>query len=54
VPGVLGIAFRRAWQSTAAWFCSELVAWAFQSAGTSLFRTEVWRITPRDLYIRTY
>jgi len=52
--GVLGIAMRRAWQDSAAWFCSELVAAAFHAAGTPLFRTDVWRITPRDLYIRTY
>ena len=52
--GVLGIAMRRAWQDSAAWFCSELVAAAFHAAGTPLFRTDAWRITPRDLYIRTY
>jgi len=52
--GVLGIAVRRAWQQPDAWFCSELVAWAFHSAGTWLFRADAWRITPRDLYIRTY
>lgn len=52
--GVLGIAIRRAWQESDAWFCSELVAAAFHAAGTRLFRTDTWRITPRDLYIRTY
>jgi uncharacterized protein YycO len=52
--GVLGIALRRAWQDDDAWFCSELVAAAFHYAGTALFRTDAWRITPRDLYIRTY
>jgi uncharacterized protein YycO len=35
-------------------FCSKLVAWAFATAGEPLFRVEVWRITPRDLYIRYY
>lgn len=54
LSGVLGIAMRRAWQDSAAWFCSELVAAAFHAAGTPLFRTDAWRITPRDLYIRTY
>jgi uncharacterized protein YycO len=54
IPGVLGIALRRAWQDADAWFCSELVAAAFHAAGTALFRTDAWRITPRDLYIRTY
>lgn len=54
ISGVLGIAVRRAWQNDDAWFCSELVAAAFHHGGTSLFRTDAWRITPRDLYIRTY
>lgn len=54
LAGVIGIAFRRVWQNADAWFCSELVAAAFHQAGTSLFRSDAWRITPRDLYIRTY
>lgn len=54
LSGVLGIALRRRWQQEDAWFCSELVAAAFAAAGTNLFRTDVWRIMPRDLYIRTY
>lgn len=49
-PGVLGFGFRRRWQDDDAWFCSELVAWAFVEAGTPLFRTEAWRITPQDVY----
>lgn len=49
--GVLGLGFRRRWQDDDAWFCSELVAWAFAEAGAPLFRTQPWRITPRDLYI---
>lgn len=48
--GVLGFGFRRRWQDDDAWFCSELVAWAFAEAGTPLFRTEHWRITPQDVY----
>lgn len=52
--GVLGIAIRRAWQQADAWFCSELVAASFHAAGTPLFRTDAWRVTPRDIYIRTY
>lgn len=52
--GVLGIAMHRSWQKADAWFCSELVASAFHAAGTALFRTDAWRITPRDLYIRMY
>jgi uncharacterized protein YycO len=35
-------------------FCSELVAWSFKQGGTPLFRTDAWRIMPRDIYIRNY
>ena len=49
-PGVLGIGFRRRWQDSDSWFCSELVAWAFHTAGCPLFRLDAWRVTPRDLY----
>lgn len=49
--GVLGIGIRRRWQDDDAWFCSELVAWAFEQGGAPLFRTQHWRITPRDLYL---
>lgn len=49
--GVLGIGFKRKWQSNGAWFCSEFVAGAFNLAGQPLFRVNAWRITPRDLYI---
>lgn len=52
--GVMGFAFRRCWQDDDSWFCSELIAWAFAKAGANLFRTDVWRITPRDLNIRKY
>ena len=49
--GVAGIGFRRRWQDKDAWFCSELVAWAFEAGGQPLFRSQPWRITPRDIYI---
>ena len=49
--GVLGIGFRRRWQADDAWFCSELIAAAFDQAGERLFRTDAYRITPRDLYL---
>jgi uncharacterized protein YycO len=52
--GVLGIGFRRRWQDDDSWFCSELIAHAFDSAGSPLFRTQHWRITPRDLFIPSY
>lgn len=49
--GVAGIGFRRRWQDDGAWFCSELIAWAFEAAGDPLFRGKPWRITPRDLFL---
>lgn len=49
--GAAGIGMRRNWQDDDAWFCSELVAWAFEAGGRSLFRSQPWRITPRDIYI---
>lgn len=49
--GVLGIATRRRWQEDDAWFCSELIAWAFAQGGNPLVRVPAWRITPRDLYL---
>ena len=52
--GVLGIGVRRRWQDNDRWFCSELIAWAFERAGWPLFRGQPWRITPRDLYLPIY
>lgn len=49
--GVIGIGFRRHWQNTGRWFCSELIAWAFEEAGEPLFIFKTWRITPRDVAI---
>lgn len=48
--GVVGIGLRRRWQDADRWFCSELVAWAFE-ASDPLFRVHTWRITPRDVYL---
>jgi len=57
--GVLGIGLHRDWQETGRWFCSELVAWAFQQGGTPLFRKgasgrvtpqEVWTVPPANAY----
>ncbi|MEW6647176.1 MAG: hypothetical protein AB1450_08265 [Pseudomonadota bacterium] len=51
-PGVLGYAARRDWQEDDSWFCSELVAWAFQAEGFPLLRAaDAWRINPRDLLL---
>lgn len=52
--GVIGIGVRRRWQDNDRWFCSELIAWAFERSGWPLFRGQPWRITPRDLYLPIY
>ncbi|MBE0471771.1 MAG: hypothetical protein IBX55_19955 [Methyloprofundus sp.] len=50
ISAIFGIIFRRDWHKPKKWFCSELVAWAFEQAGTPLLRTENFnRVTPRDL-----
>ena len=49
---ILGLGLRRNWQEEDAWFCSELVAWAFQHAGEPLFRAEcLRRVTPQHLWM---
>lgn len=49
---ILGLGLRRDWQEEDAWFCSELVAWAFQQGGSPLFRPEaLYRITPQHLWM---
>jgi uncharacterized protein YycO len=49
---IFGIIFRRNWHNPKKWFCSELVAWAFEEAGHPLLRTENFnRVTPRDLLL---
>ncbi|MCG8993330.1 hypothetical protein LH427_07790 [Laribacter hongkongensis] len=49
---ILGLGLHRDWQDDEAWFCSELVAWAFQQAGEPLFRAEcLRRVTPQHLYM---
>jgi uncharacterized protein YycO len=48
---LVGFILRRDWQAEDKWFCSELVAWAFQQARQPLFRPEAMRrITPEDLW----
>jgi uncharacterized protein YycO len=42
----------RDWQEEDKWFCSELVAWAFDQAGSPLFRDGVLsRVTPQNLWM---
>lgn len=49
---LLGLALRRNWQAEDAWFCSELIAWAFMQAGEPLFRAEcLRRVTPQHLWM---
>lgn len=50
---ILGMVLRnRNWQEDDSWFCSELIAWAFQEAGEPLFRENmVDRITPHHLWM---
>lgn len=49
---LLGMALRRNWQEEDAWFCSELIAWAFAQAGEPLYRPEVMRrVTPQHLWM---
>ncbi|MBK5914573.1 YiiX/YebB-like N1pC/P60 family cysteine hydrolase [Rhodocyclus purpureus] len=49
---IVGFGLRRDWQEDDRWFCSELVAWAFQRAGQPLFRAEcMHRITPEHLWM---
>lgn len=49
---VLGLGLRRDWQEPDAWFCSELVAWAFDAAGQALFRPDsLRRVTPQHLWM---
>jgi uncharacterized protein YycO len=50
--GVLGVGLHRNWQEDDSWFCSELVAWAFDAGGSALFRPNVsHRVTPQDLWM---
>lgn len=52
MSAIFGIALRRNWQKSDAWFCSELVAWSFAQAGFPKFRPEsLYRITPQHLWM---
>ncbi len=49
---LLGLGLHRNWQDEDAWFCSELVAWAFEQAGEPLFRADcLRRVTPQHLWM---
>lgn len=51
--GLLGLVTRqRNWQQATDWFCSELVAWAFDAGGAPLFRADsAYRITPQHIWL---
>lgn len=52
LSGVFGLALHRDWQEDDRWWCSELVAWAFDQGGSPLFRPEAMhRITPEHLWM---
>jgi uncharacterized protein YycO len=49
---IVGLGLRRDWQEADAWFCSELIAWAFTQAGEPLFRADcLRRVTPQHLWM---
>ena len=53
---LFGLALDRNWREDDSWFCSELVAAAFEAVGAPLFNlsTPVYRITPRDILLSPY
>lgn len=52
LSAILGLLSRSDWQVDDAWFCSELIAWAFAQAGVPLFRDDhLHRITPEHLWM---
>lgn len=52
---IAGIAFDRDWRNEERFFCSELIALAFEKIGSPILSTQpsvgVFRITPRDLLL---
>lgn len=47
---LFGFLVRRDWQADDSWFCSELVAWAFDKGGSPLFRLDaLHRVTPEHI-----
>ena len=52
LTALFGLLVRRDWQEPDRWFCSELVAWAFEQGGAPLFRPEaLYRVTPQHLWM---
>lgn len=49
---VIGLWLHRVWKDADSWFCSELVAWSFATAGLPLFRADAMqRVTPQHLWM---
>jgi uncharacterized protein YycO len=49
---IIGFLFRRNWQRQDAWYCAELVSWAFCESGVTLLTcSDHHRITPRDILL---
>lgn len=50
---IFGLALDRDWRARDSWFCSELVAEAFEQVGAPLLNpdVDVWRVTPRDILL---
>lgn len=52
LTALIGWLTGRDWQEQDSWFCSELVAWAFEQAGSPLFRPgTLSRVTPQNLWM---
>lgn len=52
LTALFGILSHRDWQEQDKWFCSELIAWAFDKGGFPLFRKEAMhRVTPQHLWM---
>jgi uncharacterized protein YycO len=52
--GIVNFGLHRDWRAKDSWFCSELVAAAFESAGRPLLQGDYRRITPRDLMLSPF
>jgi uncharacterized protein YycO len=48
--GIVGFTFHRDWRDSSSWFCSEYVAWAFETGGDRLLNADhLDRIAPGTL-----
>jgi uncharacterized protein YycO len=51
LAGLIGFPFRARWQDPSRWYCSELVAAIAEAGGTSLVRSDLNGVSPRDLWV---